>query len=59
MTMTSPNDITIICFPLQLGKPHACAVVSCQCACASIGVPALPTLVAMHEPSHQILDPDF
>ena len=40
-------------------KPCACTVESCQPACASVGIPGLPTLAPMHEPSHQILDPDF
>ena len=37
--VTSLNDVTIVCYPLLVGKPCACAQESCQLAYASAGIP--------------------
>ena len=43
--------------PFRWEKPCTCAVGLCQPTCASISVPALPSLTAMHELSHQFRIP--
>ena len=49
----SPIDVTIICLPLQVEKTCTCTVELCQPTCASVSIPGLPSLTAMHKPSHQ------
>ena len=59
MFMTSLNDIMIICFPLLVGKPCACAGELHKLTCTPASIPPSCSSTAMHGSSHQFCIPNF
>ena len=50
MFVMSLNDITIICFPLLVGNPCACAGEPCWLACTPTSIPPSSSSTGMHRP---------
>ena len=57
--VTSLNDITIICFPLPVGKPCTCAGEPCWLTCTPASILPGCSSTAMYGPSHQFCIPNF
>ena len=59
MFVTSLNDVTIVCFPLPVGKPCTYTGEPCQLACIPASIPPGRVSTAMHGPSRQFRIPNF